>query len=482
MPYEHLSQFLDTLSANGHLARVADTVDPVSELPALIRRACGERDGGPAVFCQRVGEAKFPLVANLFGGTRLLASLDADSPETVIRRLTDWRASLNMGVAAEPSKTSNPLLRLSRLLPRFQKTAFVQQVIRMGKDVDLAEFPFPRWSVESAPSITNAVVFFPGTSPGQPQVEQPALQAADATALTVHWTAHHAGPAAYEEARRQGKPIPVAVVLGADPALIWAAGAPCPAGLSPLQLASIVRGSGLNLVRGRTVELDLPADAEIVIEGYVDPLEAPSGRGGVATGLGTVTGRTDLPLLRITAITHRANPVLPVTVRHPSPGEADSFLRLSAALLESELRLLYPAVERLAIVPTGELPRVLFVSLRKDYPGLARQVMHALWGQRWLTGLKCIVAVDAGHPLDPAAVWQTVALCVDPERDVMVMKGPADFDDHALWPGFGSRMGIDATRKRPDEGGIEWPESLESAVPLRSRLDYLWSKAGWNRP
>ncbi len=280
------------------------------ELPALIRRACSERDGGPAVLCQRVGEASSCWWRTLFGGTRLLASLDADSAETVVRRLIEWRASLNTGTAAEPSRDVEPLPRLSRLLPRgFRRPRSCSRSSAWGRTSTWRSFPFPRWSVESSPPITNAVVFFPGAVPGQPRIEQPALQVADANALTVHWTAHHAGPAAYEEPPAS-KTHPGGGRPGSRPRAPdqWAARALAPPVFRRFnwRRSSVERGS---ISCGwRTVEIDVPADAEIVIEGYVDPLESPSGRGVVATGLGIVTERTDLPLLRITAITHRANP------------------------------------------------------------------------------------------------------------------------------------------------------------------------------
>ena len=483
MPYDHLSQFLSSLSGIGDLARLSDEVQGVSEVGHLARRAAGQRDGGPALLFEKVAGAKFPLVANLLGGSRLLKALDAEAPSDVIGRIE----SLLTAPAGDPSSEPrgiNPLARAARLAPRFLKTAFVQQVIRMGKDVDLAEFPFPRWARESAPTIANAIVFLPagehegrGGSPAR--LEMPVLQVADRGSFIVHWTAHHAGPAAYELARRQGKPMPVAAVLGADPALLWACGAPRPVGVDPLLLAAMVRGQGLNFVRGRTVEIDVPGDAEIVVEGYVDPAETPDADGRAASGLGHVTERTDLPRLRVTAITHRANSVVPVSIAHPSPCEADSFTRLSEALLAWELKRRFPAVSGLRLVRTGERPRGVFVAIEKSFPGQARQIMHALWAEPWLLGLKCVVVVDAGTPLDDASVWQAVCTYADPERDVATIKGTADFDDHALWPGFGSKLGIDATKKRLDEGGIEWPDPLESPAAAQTRLDFLWSKAGW---
>jgi len=481
MPYDHLSQFLTLLAGEGELVRLTEEVQAVSEVGQLVRRAAMESSGGPALLIEEVSGAKFPLVANLLGGKRLLRALDAASPADLIARIAETLSPLPIDASVETLRGANPLTRASRLAPRYLKTAFVQQVVRMGKDVDLAEFPFPRWERESAPTISNAIAFLPGESGPSARVEMPVLQVADRGSFIVHWTAHHQGPAIYEQARQQGKPMPVAIALGADPALQWAASAPRPVGVDPQQLAAIVRGQGLNYVRGRTVEIDVPGDAELVIEGYVDPQEIPEGHGHAASGQGHVIERTDLPRLRVTAITHRANPVVPVAIRHPSPCEADSFQALSEALLEWDVKRNFPAVTGLRLIRTGELVRGAFVSLQKEYPGQARQVMHHLWGHRWLTGLKTLVVVDAGTPLDDARVWQAVSTYADPERDIVTIKGTADFDDHSLWPGFGSKLGIDATRKRVDEGGIEWPDSLESAASMRTRLDYLWSKVGWKR-
>lgn len=481
MPYDHLSQFLTLLAAEGELARLSDEVQAVSEVGQLVRRAAQESSGGPALLFEEIPGTKFPLVANLFGGRRLLRALDAASPVELVARIAESLAPVPLDASLENLRGTNPLTRATRLAPRFLKTAFVQQVVRMGKDVDLAEFPFPRWERESAPTLASAIAFLPGEN-GQPaRLETPILQVADRGSFIVHWTAHHQGPAVYEQARQQGKPMPVAIVLGADPALQWACSAPRPVGVDPQQLAAVVRGQGLNYVRGRTVEIDVPGDAELVIEGYVDPQETPEGHGLAASGQGHVTERTDLPRLRVTAITHRANPVVPVSIRHPSPSEADSFQTLSEALLEWDVKRSLPAVTGLKLIRTGELVRGAFASLRKEFPGQARQVMHHLWGHPWLAGLKTLVVVDAGVPLDDAPVWQAVATYADPERDVVTVKGTADFDDHSLWPGFGSKLGIDATRKRVDEGGIEWPDPLESAASLRTRLDYLWSKVGWKR-
>ncbi len=482
MPYDHLSQYLTFLAGAGELARLTDAVQPVSEVGQLARRAAAQRGGGPALLLESLQGSKFPLALNLFGGSRLLRSLDAESADEVVSRIESFVSPPSPDSATEP-RGVNPLARAARLAPRFLKTAFAQQVVRMGKDVDLSEFPFPRWERESAATIANAIVFVPGGPGESARLEMPLLQVADRGSLIVHWTAHHAGPAAYERARQEGKPMPVAVALGADPALLWACGAPRPVGIDPHHLAAMVRGQGLNFVRGRTVEIDVPGDAELILEGYVDPAEIPDGAGRTASGLGHVTERTDLPRLRITAITHRANPVIPVSIAHPSPCEADAFLELSGALLAWDIRRRFPAVTDLRLARTGGQPRALFVALAKTFPGQARQVMHALWGDPWLSGLKCVVAVDDGTPLDEASVFQAVATYADPERDSLIVKGTADFDDHALWPGFGSKLGIDATKKRLDEGGIEWPDPLESppAAASGTRLDFLWSKAGWKR-
>jgi 4-hydroxy-3-polyprenylbenzoate decarboxylase len=453
MPYDHLSQFLSNLVSSGQAVRIPEEFSRIQELNERARRVLAET--GKAAIFERPAGAKFSAVANLLSGSRLLMALDAQSEADVIRRAADVLAPARGG--PWDAKSGGAGIG-SKLAPRFQKTGFSQQVIRMGKEIDLTEFPLPRWQAETAPTISNALVMLPPREGGAMEFDTPYLQAADRESLIVHWTAHDLGPSAYERARRESKPLPLAVVLGADPALQWAAQAPRPTGVDAHELAAAVRGQGLNFVRGRTIELDVPADAEIVIEGYVDPQEPPDGQGAVATAMGVVTERTDLPRMRVTAITHRANPVVPVQIRHPSPCEADSFIELSTRLLEWDLRRSQPAVTELKLVQTGEHRRVLFVALSKEFPGQARQVMHTLWGSRWLLGLKCIVVVDAGTPLDETAVWQAVAAYADPERDTFVIKGTADFDDHSLWPGFGSKLGIDATRKRPDEGSIDWPQ------------------------
>lgn len=469
MPYPRLADFLVALHDDGDLVRIAGEVDPRYELAAITVDACRSRaDGGPALLFENVKGSGLPAVANLLGSARRLCKAPgvASFDEAAQRLVAAVTPEIPEGWA-DALRLLPRLSQLASVPPRSVKSGACQQVVKLGTDVDLAELPIPHcWPGETGRTLTAAQVYLRGLQTGARHVGRYPLQVAGRNSLVIHWDIHDEAAHIHQEYIAQERQMPVAIALGGDPLLTYAAGAPLPPGADALLLTGLLHGGGVEVVRGRSVELEIPANAEFILEGYVASADAANGTGAVASPQGFVLERRDLPTLHLTALTHRANPVLPVIVRGPPPSEEQRLSKLTERLLLPFVRFFLPEVVDINLPECGGASRLLFVSIRKQYPRQAAKVMHALWSLRPLLAVKTIVAVDADVDVqDERQVWFAVASHVDAGRDVIVADGPRDMADHATpIAGVGGRLGLDATRKGPAEGA-RYDSPLPAAVP-----------------
>ena len=483
MPHDFVSDFLAKLQDAGELVRVAAPVDAALELAAITDRAAKSPEGGPAILFESVKNSSMPVVANLLGSRRRLClALGVDSLDqasAMMDRMLNGEASSGWLDALKLTATLSPS---NRVAPRVIKTAVCQQVVKLGRDVNLWDLPIPRcWPDEANPTLTAAQTLTRHPTTGAEHWGSYPLQVVGPREIVPHWHRQHEGHRHWQTAVRERKQLPVAMSLGGDPLLTLMAAAPLPVGVDRGLFGGHLRGASLDLVKGRSVELDVPAGAEIIIEGYIDHAAAPQMAPPIASGSGHYSLPEELPVIQVTAITHRANPVLPVVVAGRPPCE-ESWISLA---LE---RLFLPMVRRL--IPevidwhqpfAGAGRHLLFVSICKESPQQARRVLSALRGLNHFGQSKLIVVVDADVNVQhEAEVWFAVGSHAHPGRDYVFHEGPTFMDDHAApLRGIGHAVGIDATRKLPDEGHPRaWPPALQHPDELLARVQERWSELG----
>lgn len=485
MPHEFLSDFLSRLQDAGELVRISAPVDAGLEVAAITDRVCKSPDGGPALFFEKPRNSSIPIVTNLLGSRRRLClALGMDSLDQFSEKLNRLQQP-DSGGWMEALKLVPSMAGLAKFAPRVIKTAVCQQVVKLGRDVNLWDLPIPRcWPDEANPVITAGQVVTQDPVTGARSIARFPVQVTGQQQLVPHWHRHHPGFQHWQSAIRERRQFPIAVALGGDPLNLLMTSAPLVSPADALLLGGFLRGTGLDLVKARSVELEVPAASEFVIEGYIDyaaPLiDAPS----IAGSCGHYQPVERLPTIQVTAITHRANPLLPVIVPGAPPSE-ESWIALAIERLSLVIaKATIPEIVDIHQPFAGAARHLLFVSIRKEHPFHARQVLNALWGSRLLGLNKMIVVVDADINVQCAdAVWFAVGSHAGPGRDLIVSDGPMHMDDHTTeHRGIGQKLGIDATRKHPEEGHHRpCPLPLSMPAEMLTQLQQRWTEFGIDR-
>jgi 4-hydroxy-3-polyprenylbenzoate decarboxylase len=488
MAYTDLRAFLQALEAAGELRRVSVEVDPDLEVAEIVDRL--SKAGGPAVLFERVRGSDLPLCVNLFGSARRMAlALGVGDVAEVAERLRALAGLFRRrprGVRGWLAVLPD-LRGLAAMPPRHVVgPAPVQQVVLRGEAVDLRRLPLLRcWPGDGGRFLTLPQVVTADPETGERNVGVYRLQLHGPRELGLHWERHKGGAAHYARARAADRPIEVAVVLGGDPATTFAAAAPLPEGLDEYAFAGFLRGRPVELCRAATVDLEVPAHAEIVIEGTVDPRELRrEGPFGDHTGFYDPGG--PYPVLRVTAVTMRRDAVCPAVVTGRPPMEEYWLLGYTSERLFLPLiQLLWPEVTDVHAPPEGVATNLLFVALRKRYPGHAHKVAFALLGLGLLALTKVVVVVDDWVDLRrPGEAWWAALCNCDPARDALVLRGPGSVLDHSLEGfGFGGKLLIDGTRKWPEELGSRaraphWPEPVTMDPAVVERVTRRWAEYG----
>ncbi|MEX0715828.1 MAG: UbiD family decarboxylase [Planctomycetaceae bacterium] len=484
MPYDNLGDFLSRLEDDGELLRVAVEVDPVHELAEIAARIARAPDGGPALLFESVAGSEFPVVANLLGNpARLCRLMSAASFDEIAERLSARLVPDVPESWLDTLKRVPQLGRMASVPPKVVKTGLCQQVVEMGRDVDLRRLPIPHaWPGESARTITAGQVVTRDLESGTRDLALTPLSFRDERSLFVHWDVQQDGWGNFETYRRAGQQMPVAVALGGDPLLTFASHAPLPPGADACLLAGLLRERPVELVRCRSAEIEVPATAEFVIEGYIDPAAEFEPAGPIAAATGFLSLSEPVPVLRVSAVTHRANPVFPALIRARPPSEEHCLERLAARCLRPFVRMFVPEIADLHFPRAGAGRNLLFVSIRKRYPHQARKVMNAVWALDSLSPAKIVVVVDDDADVtDEEEVWFRVGAHAHPGRDAAFWQGPTHMADHAApIRGMGHKLGIDATRKLPEEGHPRaWPEEIRPSDEIRERVTRRWSEFGF---
>jgi len=478
MPFDSLAAFVRALRAAGELAVVDAPVDPRLEIAEITDRVV--KAGGPALLFTNVGGSRFPVLTNQFGSERRMAmALRARTLGEVEERM---RRTIDL---AMPAGLGGKLARMASLaqagfsaIPRRVENPAVRQVVL--DPPDLARLPaLTTWPLDGGPFITLPLVFTRDPETRRVNVGMYRVQIYDATTAGMHWQRHKQGRA---HAAKWGRRIPVAVAVGGDPALTYAATAPLPPIVDELAFAGFLRGAPLRIAKGLTVDVDVPADADFVIEGWVDNEDLRvEGPFGDHTG---VYSAADLyPTLHVTAITHRRDAIWGATVVGKPPMEDAWLGKATERIFLPLLQSVVPEIVDYNLPVEGGFHNLAIVAVRKSYPGQAAKVMSALWGLGHMMMLtRCLVVVN--HDIDVHDVrgvaW-TVLNNVDPGRDLVIMPGPVDDLDHAgsYELSLGHKLGIDATRKGADEGyRRDWPPEIRMDAATRTRVTERWEEYG----
>lgn len=479
MVLEDLHEYVGLLEEKGRLVRVRAEVNPILELSEILRRML-VRSPGRAVLFERVSGSNIPVLGNAFSSDELVAmSLGVGGLEEIQKRFEALlRPEIPRGLL-ESIRALPRLRELAGIGPRVVKSGPVKEVVET-RDPSVGGLPIPKvWPKDGGRFITFPLVVTKDPESGVTNIGVYRMQVYDERTLGMHWQLHRKSAQVFRELERRGERMEVAAVIGADPATIFAGVAPVPDAFDEYLFAGFIRGSGVELVECETVDLRVPARAEIVLEGYVKPgeyrLEGPFG-----DHTGYYTPPEPYPVFHLTAVTMRREPIYLTTVVG-KPVQEDAYLAKAAAgVFTAPLRLLFPEIVDIYLPPEGVFTNLAIVSIKKRYPGHAKKVMMGLWGMPQLMFVKLIVVVDDDVNIrDLGEVVWAVTTRFDPARDVVIVPGaPTDSLDHASpAPNLGSKMGIDATRKWREEGySREWPEVVGVDEETRRLVDSRWSE------
>ncbi len=487
MAYQDLRDFITSLERENELKRIDVEVDVDLEMTEVTDRV--SKAGGPALLFQKPCSAKegvaysVPLLINALGSRkRIELALEVQSLEDVAQRIDELLEMKPPEGFFDKVKLLPRLAEIGSFFPKSVKTGAVKEVIERH-DFSLARYPIMKcWPQDAGRFITFPMVITRSPKTGRRNVGCYRLQVYDQRTTAMHWQIHKGGAEHFRWLERQGKGrrMDVAVAIGSDPVTMLAGVLPLPADLDEFLFAGFLRRQPVELVKCETVDLEVPANAEIVLEGYVD-LDDIRVEGPFGDHTGYYSLEDKFPAFHITCVTRRRNPIYVSTIVGPPPMEdywmGHAIERLFLPLMRKQM----PEVVDMHMPAEGIFHNLMIVAIRKSYPGQARKVMNAVWGLPGAMFTKCLVVVD--HDVDVhnlrEVAWKALNH-IDPERDIQFVLGPVDQLEHASrLPNFGSKMGIDATRKWSTEGFTRpWPDEIVMDAQTKLKVDAMWPGLG----
>lgn len=478
MAYSSLREFMERLEREGELRRISIEVDPELEITEFADREMKRPDGGKALLFERPKGSKFPLLINAFGSRKRMAmALGVESVEKIAEEIGALMKAKPPTSFKQALSLIGQALDLRHAKPKLVSSGPCKEVVhKPGNGFSLDDLPILKcWPKDGGRFITLPVVITKDPDTGERNLGMYRMQKLDGWKTAMHWQLHKIGARHGRRAAELGQKIPVAVCLGGDPSYTFGAVAPLPDGLDEILFAGFLRKKSVELVKCETNDLEVPADCDFVIEGYVDPKElCKEGPFGDHTGFYTPVD--DYPVFHVTAITHRRDPIYPATIVGVPPMEDFYIGEAIMRIFLPVFKLNFPEIVDMHLPAEGVLNNMVVVSIKKQYPWHAFKICHGLWGMGQMMFTKLVVVVDDGvdvHNL--SEVMFHVCANIDPQRDVIFSKGPADSLDHAPnEANLGTKMGIDVTHKLPGEGYKRgWPELIRMDGPVRRRVDDL---------
>lgn len=487
--FDRLGDFIDALDGAGELARIAQPVAAKLELCEISDRVMKQSGGGQALVFEHVllddgTRSPYPVAINLFGSMRRMGmALGVSDLDAIGRRIASMlELKVPEGIVAKLALLPR-LMEMAKFPPRVRTSAPpCQEAVWRGAEVDLRRLPILTcWPGDGGPYITLPMVISRDPARGIRNVGMYRVQVLDSCTLAMHWQRHKVGAAHWRSMADRGQTMPVCIAIGADPASIYAATAPLPPTVDEFLFAGFLRSSPVALTRALTCDLEVPAEAEFVIEGYIDPREPLVREGPFGDHTGFYSEADLYPAVHVTAVTARKAPVYATTIVGRPPMEDYYLGHATERIFLPLLRLTIPEIVDYHMPAEGIFHNLVFVSIDKQYPGQAYKVMNALWGQGLMSLAKVLVIMDKEvNVRDPQEAWWVALNHIDPERDARFTMGPIDVLDHASRAfTYGSKIGLDATRKWPEEGFTRpWPAAITMDAATRARVDALWPHLG----
>jgi 4-hydroxy-3-polyprenylbenzoate decarboxylase len=493
MAHRSFRNFVDALDAADELRRVAVPVDTDLLIAEWANREMKSPGGGKALlFEQPLVEgkvSKFPVAINSMGSRRRMAmALGRDSVDDIAQEIQLILKAKPPTDLREGWSLLRQGIHLLHARPKQVRDAACQELVHLfdpnqtsniKPQISLLDIPILKcWPQDGGRFITLPNVHTRDPETGARNVGVYRLQVYDERTTAMHWQVHKVGARHGKRYYERGERMPVAVTLGGDPIYTFAATAPLPDGLDEILFAGFLRRKSVEMVRCKTIDIDVPADVDFVLEGYVQPGETrPEGPFGDHTGFYTAV--EDYPVFHLTAITHRKDALYPTTIVGIPPMEDYYMGDASVRIFLPVFKMNFPELVDMTLPPEGVFHNLVFVSIRKQYPYQAFKVMHGLWGMGQMMFSKYIVVVDEDCDVhNTSEVLFRLCANTDPERDTTVIKNPSDSLDHApTEQNIGSHMGFDATRKLPGENyNRQWPELLKMDEEAQKKVDALMRK------
>jgi 4-hydroxy-3-polyprenylbenzoate decarboxylase len=476
--YSDLNDFLADLGKRRLLTRISEPVSTDLEMAAVIDRASKIERGGPALLFEKPAGFDIPVAANVFGSLeRMCLALGVDTLDDLAKEINTLMTPQMPAGIMDALKMLPIVSRLTDLMPKTVKDGPCQEVVEEGGLLD--SLPILKcWPEDGGRYITLPLVFTKDPETGMRNIGTYRMQVFDGRTTGMHWQRHKGGAQHHRVAERLGKRLDVAVALSPEPVLTYCATAPMPEGLDELILGGFLARRRIEMVKCVTVDLEVPASAHIVLEGYVEPGERRR-EGPFGDHTGFYSQPDDFPVFHLTCITRRKKPTYLTTVVGIPPME-DFYLGMaSERIFLPIIQKTHPEIVDMHFPAEGIFHNLVIVSIDKRYPGHARKIMSAFWGLGQLMFSKTIVVVDKDVDVhDVREVAWIVGTHMDPLRDVQMTKGPVDdLDDAADIPAYGGKMGIDATRKWASEGYTRtWPARIKTTEAAAARAAAILRK------
>ncbi|MBO8183299.1 MAG: menaquinone biosynthesis decarboxylase [Archaeoglobus sp.] len=472
MPYDSLRDFIDKLEAENELVRIKHEVDPILEMTVIAEKAV--KAGGKALMFENPKGYDIPVLMNAFGTEkRMKMALEVDRFEEIGERLIGMTKVRPTGII-EGIKSFSVLKDAMSFIPKTVKKGACKEVV---EEPDLSKFPILKcWPKDAGRFITLPVVITKDPETGEFNAGMYRMQVFDSKTTGMHWQIHKHGA---EHFKKAGDKLEVAVAIGVDPAILYASTAPLPLGLDEFMFAGFIRRERVKLVDCETVDLKVPADTEIVLEGYVKTDELKM-EGPFGDHTGYYTPAEPYPVFHVTAVTRRESPIYHATVVGKPPMEDAWLGKATERIFLPVLRMLFPEIVDINLPVEASFHNLAIVSIKKSFPGHAKKVMFALWGIGMLSLTKVVIVVDDDvNVQNLREVLWAVTSRFDPSKDLVVIRNaPIDSLDHAVYQqNYGGKLGIDATKKWREEGfEREWPEAVEMDPEVERRALKVWEE------
>jgi len=476
MAFQNLREFISLLEKENELKRVKAKVSPILEITEITDRI--SKEGGPALLFENVEGSDMPVLINAFGSYKRMSmalgvkNLDEASANLMSLLPSGFPATLKQKISA--------LLKLKSIAfakPKEVKNAPCQEVVET-ENIDLLKMPVLKcWPQDAGRFITLPMVITKDPDSGLPNMGMYRLQVFDKETTGMHWHLHHTGAEHYRKNKERGQKTEIAVAIGGDPATVYSATAPAPPGFDELFFAGILRGKSVEIVKAKTVDLMIPAQAEIIIEGYVNPDEVRT-EGPFGDHTGYYSLADEYPVFHVTAITRRKDAIYPTTIVGKPPMEDCYMAKATERLFLPAVKAVLPEVKDMNLPFEGVFHNCALISIKKEFPKHAQKVMSGIWGLGQMSFSKAIVIVDESVDVQNASdvAWK-VFNNVDPARDIIITEGPLDVLDHSSnTPYYGSKIGIDATIKWKEEGHTrQWPDDIAMDEEVKKLVSQKWS-------